>query len=247
MTPPRPAAARRAAAPALVVFCREPVPGQVKTRLQARLGASAAAALAHSFILDALERARRVGDGRLVIAAGCCGDARRSRYFLRLARGFGALLIDQGGGGLGARMARALAPFAAEGAVLMGTDTPSLPPALLERSLSLIAQVETVVAPSLDGGYYLIGVRRQLPDIFSGIGWGRARVLAQTVARLKQLGVSYAMGPAWYDIDRWSDLALLVAHLRMLGASQPNPAKLEVPCQHTLATLKRLGLMGQAR
>lgn len=269
---PRPDVGQAAAKPALIVFCREPVPGQVKTRLQERLGANAASALADSFILDALERARRVIDGNLVIAAGGRGDARSSPYFLRLARRFEALLIDQGGGGLGTRMARALAPFADHGAVLIGTDTPSLPDALLERSLALVDQVEAVVAPSLDGGYYLIGVRRRVPDIFSRVRWGTAHVLARTVARLKQLRVNYAIGPAWYDIDRWGDLALLVKHLEMLGslkvpssrksvlagrptaeikwrriASSMKATPNDMPCPHTLATLKRLGLMNQAR
>ena len=64
--------------------------------------------------------------------------AQHSRYLRRVARRFRAELIDQGGGSLGARMARSLEPYRAGGALLIGTDTPSLPQRLLARSVALL-------------------------------------------------------------------------------------------------------------
>jgi len=240
----------------LIVFCREPLAGHTKTRLIPRLGAAGAAELAGAFILDALAKCRALAPGRIVIAGSAPGGAESSRYFRRTARRFGAELIDQGVGSLGARMARALEPYSAGGAALFGTDTPSLPTRLLGRSVALLRRAPVVIAPSLDGGYYLVGVRGPMPDIFRALAWGRSNVLSETAARLRHEGVRYVSGPAWYDVDRWSDLKLLATHLELLsaregsasgrrrgGAQPPSP----LPCPATARVLQRLGLLRSGR
>lgn len=243
----------------LIVFCREPLAGHTKTRLIRRLGAANAAELAGAFILDALAKCRALAPGKIVIAGSAPHGAQNSRYLRRAARRFGAELIDQGSGSLGARMARSLEPYRAGGAMLFGTDTPSLPPPLLARSVALLRRVPVVIAPSLDGGYYLLGVRGPMPEIFRAIAWGRSNVLRETVARLRRSGTRYALGPAWYDVDRWSDVALLTVHLakhfartRMRNSptsgwqrgDAPSPT---VPCPATAKVLQRLGLLRGGR
>ncbi len=221
--------------PALIVFCREPVAHQAKTRLIGAITPAAAAALSDAFIRDALAKAVAVRPSNIVIAASAPGGANRSRYFQRMARRFGAELIDQGEGSLGKRMARALQPLSSDGALLIGTDTPSLPTALLGSSLDALRRNRVVVAPSLDGGYYALGVRGAMPPIFTNIRWGSASVFAATIKRLKRARLRYALGPAWYDVDRWPDILLLAAHLRLLESMSPCPA--------TESVLKRLGLL----
>jgi rSAM/selenodomain-associated transferase 1 len=251
-----PAADRSSRDITLIVFCREPLAGQAKTRLIPRLGAANAAALARAFIDDALCKCRALGPARIVIAASAPGGAGNSIRLRRIARRFGAALVDQGGGSLGARMARALEPYRAGGAALIGTDTPSLPLELLARSVALLRHAPVVIAPSLDGGYYLVGVRGPMPGIFRAIRWGRKSVLSQTLARLRRSRTRYALGPAWYDVDRISDVALLTAHLariktqcRSAGArghrdtSRPPP----LPCPATARVLQRLGLLRAGR
>jgi rSAM/selenodomain-associated transferase 1 len=242
----------------LIVFCREPLAGRTKTRLIPRLGAAHAAELAGAFILDALAKCRALAPGQIVIAGSAPDGVENSPYLRRAARRFGAELIDQGGGSLGARMARALEPYrVGGGAVLFGTDTPSLPPRLLERSVALLRRAPVVIAPSLDGGYYLAGVRGPMPEIFRAIAWGRSNVLSETVARLRRAGTRYALGPAWYDVDRFSDVALLAAHLQRMtmrggsagerrrnGARAPSPS---LPCPATARVLQRLGLLRAGR
>jgi rSAM/selenodomain-associated transferase 1 len=245
-----------ASAPTLIVFCREPLPGHTKTRLIPRIGARDAAALADAFIIDALAKCRTISPKKLVIAADAPDGAERSAYFRRLACRFGAELLDQGRGSLGARMARAMEPYSAAGAILIGTDTPSLPSRLLARSVAQLRSAPVVLAPSLDGGYYLVGVRGPMPDIFRGVRWGRARVMRESTDRLRRSGINYALGPAWYDVDRWSDVLLLTAHLeRMLlrkSTESEQPASgtslaATCPCPKTAAVLRRLGLIGQGR
>ena len=227
--------------PALIVFCREPVEHQTKTRLIGPLTAGAAAALSDAFIRDALAKAAAIGPSRIVIAADTPAGVKRSRYFQRLARRFGADLIEQGHGPLGKRMERVLKPLLSQGALLIGTDTPSLPAALLAASLGALCRRRVVLAPSLDGGYYALGVRGSMPPIFTGIRWGSRGVFGATVRRLKRARIPYALGPAWYDVDRWADVMLLAAHLPLLARSRSR-ARVS-PCPATEALLKRLGVL----
>lgn len=220
----------------IIVFTREPAAGATKTRLIPRIGARNAAALADAFTRDALAKARGLGMP-LAIAAGAPQGAARSRYFRTLASAFGADLMDQGDGHLGARMRRALEPYSQSGAILIGTDTPSLPPAMIARCAAMLRAAPVVLGPSLDGGYYLVGVRGAMPDIFRGVRWGGARVLEQTLARLRRGRNRYALGPSWYDVDRWSDLILLAVHLRLSIRRGVNP------CPETARMLARLGLL----
>jgi len=250
-----PVADRSSRAFTLIVFCREPLAGQTKTRLIPRLGAANAAALARAFIDDALRKCRTLAPARVVIAASVPGGVESSIWLRRIARRFGAALVDQGGGSLGARMARALEPYRADGAALIGTDTPSLPLELLARSVALLRHAPVVIAPSLDGGYYLVGVRGPMPGIFRAIRWGRKSVLRQTLARLRRSRTRYALGPAWYDVDRISDVVLLAAHLAQIkaqgGSAGPRrhhgTSRLPLPCPATARVLQRLGLLRAGR
>ncbi len=227
-----------------IVFAREPLAGRAKTRLAPSLGRDGAAKLADAFIRDAIAKMRGLRPARLVIAGQSRGDARASAYFRALALDAGAIVADQGSGALGERMSRLLARYAGRaGAILMGTDTPSLPAAALALSARLLHSAPVVIGPALDGGYYLIGVRGRVPDIFRGIAWGGPRVLPDTLKRLRAANVRYALGPWWYDVDLPRDLALLRTHL---DARLPRPAMralpltLPFPCPHTAAALRRL-------
>ncbi|HJU12671.1 MAG TPA: TIGR04282 family arsenosugar biosynthesis glycosyltransferase [Candidatus Binataceae bacterium] len=223
--------------PTFIVFTRKPLPGATKTRLAAHIGAHNAAALADAFTRDALAKLRALGMP-LIIAGIADAPVQTSQYFRSLARRFDANLIDQEQGNLGARMARVMAPFARRGVLLMGTDTPSIPVSVLKRSVSLLRQNQVVLGPSLDGGYYLVGIHGMVPDMFRGIRWGSSRVLEQTLTRLIKLGIRPALAPAWYDVDRWGDLILLAEHLHRLSRRQT------LPCPATAKVLVELGLLG---
>jgi rSAM/selenodomain-associated transferase 1 len=231
--------------PALIVFCREPIEHLSKTRLIGALTPAATAALSDAFIRDALAKAVSLRPSRIVIAASAPGGAERSKYFRRLARQSGAKLIDQGDGSLGRRMARALESFSSNGALLIGTDTPSLPAVLLAASLHALRRNRVVIAPSLDGGYYAVGVRGAMPPIFTSIRWGSRNVFASTIARLERAGLPYALGPAWYDVDRWPDVMLLAAHLRLMARSRRRTGS--SPCPATESVLVRLGVLPHDR
>ncbi len=228
----------------VIMFAREPRAGSVKSRLASAVGRDGAATLADAFIRDAFAKVMRLRPAQLVIAGSARGDARASAYFRALARDGGALLDDQGPGDLGMRMARMLVRHAGRaGAILIGTDTPSLPACALAENARLLDAAPVVLGPALDGGYYLVGVRGAVPDIFSGVAWGTPRVLEQTLARLRAAEIAYELGPWWYDVDTPRDLALLRMHL---DAALPRraisalPLTLPFPCPHTAAALHEL-------
>jgi uncharacterized protein len=228
------------AKPAIIVFAREPIAGKCKTRLIPELGAAAAARLADAFIDDALRKAAGLGGRKLVIAASFPGPVRRGKYFVRLARRYGADLVDQGEGHLGRRMARVLCRYAdPPGAVLFGSDTPSVPPSFIRQSMVALQRTPVLIAPALDGGYYLVGICGAVPKIFSSISWGGSRVLEQTLGRLHRLGIRYELGPWWYDIDRPIDLEFLAADLTADARRRGSPA-----CPATARLMDEFGLLG---
>jgi hypothetical protein len=224
----------------VIVFAREPVAGKAKTRLIPYLGAAAAAQLADAFISDALAKASRLGGGRLVIAGSPAGALRPGGYFWRLARHYRADLVDQGGGDLGRRMARVLSRYAqAPGAILFGTDTPSVPAAFLRQSMIALRRAPLIIAPSLDGGYYLVGVSGAVPDVFRAIDWGGPRVMEQTMRRVRRLKIRYELGRWWYDVDRGADLEFVAADL----ARGPGARHGASGCPATARLLRELGLL----
>ena len=227
--------------PVLIVFCREPIAGLTKTRLTPRLGAENAALLGHAFTLDMLRKASDSGVARVVIAGSSAGDATRNPYFRRLARRFATEIVDQGKGSLGRRMSRAFEPFRHQGALLVGTDLPTLPAKMIGHLLRLLEKSRFVLAPTLDGGYYAIGVRGPMPPVFACIRWGTSRVFGETIKRARLSGTKPRVGPAWYDIDRWSDLMMLVVHLEHIEAKIGEVHS--HPCPATAALLRRLGLL----
>lgn len=224
--------------PAVIVFAREPVAGCAKTRLIPLLGAAGAARLAGAFIIDALAKASRIGNCRLVLAGAAPTSVHSSPYFADLARTYGAELIDQGKGHLGRRMARVLGRYAETGAILMGTDTPSVPLSFLREALEDLREAPVVIAPALDGGYYLAGLRGPVPDIFGRMAWGGDQVMRQTLLRLRRLNVAYRLGRWWYDIDRPGDLRLLNADLARSAQGLSRS-----PCPATAAVLRDLGYL----
>jgi hypothetical protein len=125
--------------------------------------------------------------------------------------------------------------------VLFGTDTPSLPRGFIRQSIEDLRHAAVVIAPALDGGYYLVGVCGPVPDIFDGIGWGGGAVLEQTLRRLRRLHIAYRLGRWWYDIDRPADLEFLAADL--VRAADGGGRRRSI-CPATFGLLRQFGLVG---
>ncbi|MEW5862344.1 MAG: TIGR04282 family arsenosugar biosynthesis glycosyltransferase [Pseudomonadota bacterium] len=193
----------------LIVFAKAPRPGRVKTRLARALGAAAAARLQVRLLERALASARRARCAEVELH---CAPACAHPLLRRLARRYRARLRAQGAGDLGQRMHTALAEALGRraAAVLVGSDCPALGPRELRAAFAALAGgMDAVIAPAADGGYALIGLRRSAPLLFEGIAWGGPRVLEQTRARLRALGLRWRELPQVRDVDRALDLARL--------------------------------------
>ncbi|CAN7397214.1 MULTISPECIES: TIGR04282 family arsenosugar biosynthesis glycosyltransferase [unclassified Variovorax] len=193
---------------ALLIFAKAPVAGFAKTRLAPALGAVGAAALAERLLEHCVAHAASAGFDHVEL---CTAPDSSHPSFQRLAGRFGLTLSSQGAGDLGARMARALSRTLAthRQALLIGTDAPALGAARLGEARWALQQHDAVFVPALDGGYALVGLRRPAPELFVGVRWSTAEVMAQTRDRAKAVGLTWVELEAVADIDEPADLVHL--------------------------------------
>lgn len=198
---------------AVAIMAKAPWPGQVKTRLCPPLSLEEAADLYRCFLLDKIEQLRSLAGASLAISYA---PAEAAGVFETLAPG--VLLVAQEGPDLGARLANTFARLFARGftaALAIDSDTPSLPTRYLEAAVERLASpdVDLVLGPSDDGGYYLIGMRSLEPELFEAMPWSTSRVLPETIRRAAARGLRVAHLPTWFDVDTYADLERLEASL----------------------------------
>lgn len=240
------------ALPCLLLFTKPARPGRVKTRLVgARVGETViapgdAAGLHAALLGDLCER----------LADGAAKD-----FQLRLAWDLqptdespplpeelrGRARVDatrQGGRDLGERLFRALDEAAREHPVVgaVGSDHPTLSLDAVRRAFAALAAGEADVAlgPSLDGGYYLVAVRREVlsPRLFAEVDWSSERVLAQTRERCRELGLAAVELPLARDVDLGEDVAALAGEIAAAEAAGET-----VACPRTRRVLAGWGLL----
>jgi rSAM/selenodomain-associated transferase 1 len=193
---------------ALLVFAKTPKPGKVKTRLLAAVSAEVAAALHEACIADTLRLARKMrGCDAFLFAAG------GASYFRKLVkkRGSGARVrvLPQRGADLGVRMENAFRKCFAMGyrqVVVIGTDTPWMGVERVRRAFAELKTNDVVIGPAEDGGYYLLGTRKLVTKIFTGIPWGTERVLELTLKKIVALKLRKRLLRRDFDLDRPEDL-----------------------------------------
>jgi rSAM/selenodomain-associated transferase 1 len=201
-------------AQALILFAKDPVEGQVKTRLSSLLDAPTILILYRHFLRDSIEKICSVPEVDRFI--GIASDP-QTNYFDDVSRSHPAQLFVQEGGNLGERMRRAFEDRFKEGygrVVIIGADSPTLPTAYIEQALR--SEKEVVIGPSTDGGYYLIGMRGKVNDIFEKVPWGTDRVLSETLKVLKDQQAEAELLPVWYDVDLPEDLRFRKTHLEWM-------------------------------
>ncbi len=198
----------------LIVFARYPRPGKAKTGLIDELGPWGAAKLHRCLTEHVIDQARQVGlspgVGLEIYYRG--GDQNLMRRWL----GADLTFRSQGRGDRGNRMSRAFGASFEDGAgavVLVGTACPDLTADVLARAFEGLVQQDLVIGPALDGGYYLIGARRHVPELFVDIAWGTNEVLTSTLRIASDLGLSVSLLEPLGDVDRAEDLERIEAWL----------------------------------
>lgn len=198
----------RAAGAAIVVMAKVPLPGRVKTRLIGALTREQSAALHLACLHDTLRLTQRMHGTRKYLFLG--GTTREVQDTMaRLGRMPQWRVAQQTRGDLGARMAHAIRRATRDGAtriVVIGTDTPWMRTTGIREAIEALSAHDVVLGPCRDGGYYLLAVRRLVPQILAGIDWGTRRVLRQTLRAAKHAGVMVKLLPVDFDVDRPADL-----------------------------------------
>ncbi|MFO7682045.1 MAG: TIGR04282 family arsenosugar biosynthesis glycosyltransferase [Chloroflexota bacterium] len=201
----------------LLVVAKQPAPGQTKTRLCPPLTPNQAASLYDCFLRDTLDTMRQVPGVQRVI--GYLPE-NAADYFRQLAPDMG--LAFQRGDSLGERLDHLLTAVLANGAqkaVIMDSDSPTLPAAYLSQAFDLLDDVDVVLGPTRDGGYYLIGLKWPQPHLLRQVQMSTRHVLSDTLALAESTGLTVSLLPAWYDVDTIDDLYQLADEIA--GLSDP--------------------------
>ncbi len=193
----------------IVLFLKRFIIGKVKTRLAAEIGEENALLLYRAMVLDLLENLSSV----LQLLVPYINEY-DPNFDLQLAGTLRMKPKIQHGEDLGARMYNALDEVFCSGAqraVLIGSDIPHLTADVLLEYLSRLDKYPAVIGPAQDGGYYLIGFRKNaFSDVlFKDISWSSSDVLEQTLNNDRGAGVQCYTGKIYRDIDTTEDLKMI--------------------------------------
>lgn len=205
----------------LIIFTRAPQLGRVKRRLASEIGALAALRF-HRAMLARLVRGIG-GDKRWQCWLAVTPDHLAGNGFFS---GKGLGLLKQGRGDVGSRMAHCFRALPPGPAVLVGSDIPGIEAAHIARAFAALGRNAAVFGPASDGGYWLVGLKRQRPiggpygkNLFCGVRWSSPHALDDTV---KMLGKMQGPAARAAMIDMLSDVdtAADYHHWRRLCSSR---------------------------
>jgi len=190
----------------ILLFVKYPEPGKVKTRLESLLDKDCVARLYECFVLDLLETLNGTGYEPTLVFDPPGKRTETARLF-----GEGYDYRPQEGADLGERMKNAFLNCFAQGmtsVVLLGSDLPDLPGSVLKEAFSALKIFDGVMGPSVDGGYYLIGFRKEgfFPSVFDDIPWSTDQVLSETMRHFHSIKRTVSLLPWGRDLDTPDDL-----------------------------------------
>ena len=193
----------------LIIFYRNPELGKVKTRLAASIGDEKALAI----YLNLSAHTRDVTENLTMDKALYYSDFtdREDNWSLTHFK-----KEIQTGRDLGERMRNAFAAGFEQGyqkIVIIGTDCFELTPEIIKQSFERLDHHDTVIGPALDGGYYLLGMKKLIPEVFRNKTWSTESVCTETMKDFERLNLGYSLSPPLRDVDEVKDLPEELAHL----------------------------------
>ena len=216
---------------ALAIVCKTPMAGESKTRLAPVLCPEECAQLSACFIADLANTIRALmADGDIVGYAVYTPKGSEAALTELLPPEFELLLQCEGD--FGARLDQGIQDLTAlghVGAILINSDSPTLPRHILRAAVDSVRSADKVVlGPALDGGYTLIGLSRPHPHLFTRIPWSTGAVLASTLQRAREIDLPVVVLDAWYDVDDAASFTLLESEL---AGSRPAFASASIPLE----------------
>jgi uncharacterized protein len=199
-----------------LVFGKVPAAGRVKTRMTPPLPPDEAASLYEACLRDVVALCARE---RARVELWYHGEAHAPLYF---ANEFPHLVqFEQIAGNLGEKMNDAFARSFADGAervFIIGSDVPTLPESALNAAMQDLRDADMVIGPTLDGGYYLIGLTHygwsRADSLFFDVAWSTNAVYRTTIDRAAHDDLEIRVLPGWYDVDTISDLRQAIVDAR---------------------------------
>ena len=194
----------------ILFFVKYPEEGQVKNRLSVDLKEISAVELYRNFIIDSLCRLKGLG---ITFHICCFPETSIGKFEAWLGDRY--VFMPQHGKDLGARMSNSFSQAFLKGfrrVVVIGSDSPDLPGSFLKEAFTYLTTNDSVLGPTVDGGYYLIGFRNDTfcSETFENIAWSTNTVFQETRNILRNAGHKTHILPLWNDIDTLDDLKGLV-------------------------------------
>jgi uncharacterized protein len=202
-----------AASCGIAVMAKASLPGKTKTRLVPPLSFEEAAAFNTAFLQDVAANIAAAGQEVSIAAYMAYGPPGSASFFQsHFPPAVG--LIEAWHQSFGECLFVAIEQVLARGhagAVVLNSDSPTLPTALLVETARVLAQPgdRAVLGPSSDGGYYLLGLKSAHRRLFEDVAWSTAAVARQTRERAAEIGLDVHVLPEWYDVDDVASLQLL--------------------------------------
>jgi rSAM/selenodomain-associated transferase 1 len=226
----------------IAVMAKASQPGRTKTRLVPPLTPEEAAAFNTAFLKDVSANLQTAANTTPIHGYLAFGPPGSESFFRQtLPREMG--LIEAWYPNFGDCLFTAIVKLVAAGhssAVVLNSDSPTLPTSLLIEAADVLARPgdRVVIGPSCDGGYYLLGIKREHRRLFEDVDWSTDRVRRQSIERAREIGLELHELPCWYDVDDLETLRMLYAEL--FGGRSFNPELMPNPARHTAALMRSL-------
>jgi rSAM/selenodomain-associated transferase 1 len=196
----------------IAIVCKTPQAGASKTRLSPPLTPSQCARLSGCFIRDVCDTIASLAAEADVTGVALYTPV-ASEDTLRQYVPSSFKLVPQVEGDFGDRLrmgAERILADGHDGAILVNSDSPTLPKEVLRLAVDAVRRTDNVVlGPAFDGGYTLIGLSKPHPRLFEDIPWSTENVYRLTVERAAEIGLPVENVPGWYDVDDAQSLSIL--------------------------------------
>jgi rSAM/selenodomain-associated transferase 1 len=219
----------------IAVMAKASLPGRSKTRLVPPLTFEEAAAFNTAFLKDVAANVAMAGHKEPVACYMAYGPPGSDAFFARMLPS-SVGLIEAWHKDFGDCLFTAIEALLARGhvgAVVLNSDSPTLPTALLVETARVLAQAgdRAVLGPSRDGGYYLLGLKAAYRRLFEDVAWSTEHVAQQTRERAAEIGLDVHVLPEWYDVD--DRAALRTLHDELFAERADAPRLAPSPAMHT--------------
>jgi uncharacterized protein len=189
----------------LIIFLKFPTEGKVKTRLAEGIGEYKAKEIYKTILEEILREIKKLQDIELLFFHPPDDNLAKIKNLI----GDEFKYYPQKGNNLGEKMKNSfkkIFELGGERGIIIGTDIPDLNSEIINEAIIRLHKTDTVIGPSVDGGYYLLGMRNFYPAIFEEIKYSTNQVLQRTLVKIEELNLSLSSLITLQDIDTEEDL-----------------------------------------